>query len=345
MTFLTIDPQNMHSAIKNFSEQLVVGMDVGKSIKLNNNYDNIQNIVVAGMGGSAIGGDVVRVLVSNNLKVPFFVSRNYKLPGWVGKNTLVICSSYSGNTEETLTAYDNALAAGATICGITTGGKLEELLVKNSQDIVRVSGGLQPRAALAYSVIPMLYLLSAAGKIDINLSKIIPGTVELIRNACQLYQKKDKSNPAYALAEKVAYTLPVIYGENEATAIIASRWKGQFCENAKMLAYHNELPELNHNEVVGWENNTEIQKHISILWLLDADDQPRVSMRQDITSKILENLPAYQEKIKVAGENRFERYFHLIHFGDWVSYWCAIIHSTDPSPVKKIDFLKSELAK
>lgn len=345
MNFSKIDPQNMHGAISDFPKQLIEGMEIGKRISLENNYSGIINIVVAGMGGSAIGGDVARVLLGESLQVPFLVSRNYRLPGWVSSNTLVICSSYSGNTEETLAAYESAMQKGALVCGITTGGKLGDLLKKNNQDIVMIPGGLQPRAALAYSVIPMLFLLQKTGLINIELQQPVSGAAAILEQKTKLYKTEDPENPTYKLAKQISSTLPVIYGENEATAIIASRWKGQFCENAKMLAYHNELPELNHNEIVGWENNTGVLKKITLIWLIDRGDHPRVTMRQNITEKVLSGLPESQKKIDLGGMNIFERYLHLIHFGDWVSFWCAIFHETDPSPVAKINYLKSELDK
>lgn len=343
MSFSSLDSQNMHAAIAGFPEQLRNGVKIGRSINLKGKYSNINNIVIAGMGGSAIGGDVVRILVSKSLKIPLFVARNYYLPEWVGKNSLVICSSYSGNTEETLSAYNHAIEKGAVICGITTGGKLGDLLSENAQDKVLIPGGLQPRAALAYSVVPMLFLLSRAGFIDMELSSLLEGVADLIERESVVYRRMDKSNPIYTMAEKIAGSLPVIYGENESTSIVASRWKGQFCENSKMLAYHNELPEMNHNEIVGWENNPEILGKIRVIWLRDRDDHPRVARRQVITREVLEELPEGQESVEVSGNNTFERLFHLIHFGDWLSFWCAIVHGTDPSPVKKIDFLKAEL--
>ena len=154
-----IDTDNMHQSIYEFSDHIMQAIEIGESISIKNQYNDIHNVVVAGMGGSAIGGDVARLLCKNELKVPMVVSRNYTLPGWVNNNTLVICSSYSGNTEEPLSALDDALNKKAQVCGFTTGGELGKHLKKLGKDLVIIPSGLQPRAALAFSFVPMVKLL------------------------------------------------------------------------------------------------------------------------------------------------------------------------------------------
>ena len=161
-----IDPQDMFGAIYSFTDQIQEAIEIGEKINLQNDYSQFNNIVVAGMGGSAIGGDVVKTIVHQELKIPFYVNRNYTLPNWVNEKTLVICSSYSGNTEESLSAYEDALKRGALICGISTGGQLSEKIKSKGFDLITIPGGLQPRAALAYSFVPMLYLLNKIGLIS-----------------------------------------------------------------------------------------------------------------------------------------------------------------------------------
>jgi len=162
----SIDQQNMGKAIYDFPDQLENALEIGLKFKLINHFENIRNIVVAGMGGSAIGGDVCRVLTSNELSVPLSVCRNYSLPNWVNHHTLVICSSYSGNTEESLSSFLDARKKGAKICGISTGGQITNKLKENELDIIMIPSGLQPRAALAYSVVPMLFHLINQGLIS-----------------------------------------------------------------------------------------------------------------------------------------------------------------------------------
>tara|TARA_B100000953_G_scaffold5952_2_gene5288 strand:- start:7010 stop:8056 length:1047 start_codon:yes stop_codon:yes gene_type:complete len=341
----TIDPDNMFQSIYDFPDHIDHALDIGRKINFQNTYDNIQNIVIAGMGGSAIGGDAVKLLTKNELKVPFVISRNYKLPNWVNENTLVICSSYSGDTEETLDSFDDSLNKGAKIIGISTGGILTKLLIENKLDVVTIPSGLQPRAALALSFVPMLCLLNKLGFISSNSIKDLNSTVSLLKDFRDKYSNQNEQNPTYAIAQRIYKTIPIIYGENEYTGIIALRWKGQLSENSKMLAFCNDLPEMNHNEIVGWENNTALMDNISIIWLKDSEDHPRIMARQSATKDIIGKIAASHEVVSLQGDTQVERLLHLVHFGDWLSYWCAILHKTDPTPVKKIDQLKRILSK
>ena len=340
-----LDPQDMKRAIYDFVDNLRDAMAIGQGVALKNTPATINNVVVAGMGGSAIGGDVNRMLLRDELSVPIYVSRNYQIPAWADKHTLVIASSYSGGTEETLSAMTDALEKGCQICGITTGGKLKDVLQKNDCDTVVIPAGLQPRAALAYSFVPMLYLLKGFGLVASDIDKKLNKTADLLESLRDNYSKADDENATWLLAKSVHATIPIIYGETESTAVVAMRWRGQFSENGKMLAFHNELPELNHNEIVGWENNPELFNHLSIIWLKDKSDHQRVSMRQDVTGTILKNITKNQYEVAVSGASRFERLLHLIHYGDWVSLWCAYFHETDPSPVEKISNLKDQLSR
>jgi len=339
------DPENMARSIFDFPENIHDALKIGDAINVEPSKNEIRNIVVAGMGGSAIGGDVVRVLVGAELTVPLIVSRHYELPAWVNKNTLVICSSYSGNTEETLAAFEDAKNKGAFIVGITTGGKLLSKLKKENLSCAVIPSGLQPRAAMAFSFIPMLFLLKKLNLISNTVLSDLRNVMTMLRDKREGYSLQHENNPTLKLAEKIANKIPVIYGQTTTTGIAAMRWKGQICENAKMLAYRNELPELNHNEIVGWENNPEALKHIALIWLKDTSDNPRVKHRQNITQNILKKVVPIQESVTVHGKTMTERFLHLIYFGDWVSYWCAVIHGTDPSPVFKIENLKKELGK
>ena len=339
-----IDTDNMHQSIYEFSDHLMQAVEIGKSIALKNQYSDIHNVVVAGMGGSAIGGDVARLLCKNELKVPMVVSRNYTLPGWVNENTLVICCSYSGNTEETLAAFEHARDKGAQIAGLSTGGTLSEKMAEFEFDLVTIPGGLQPRAALGFSLVPMLFLMKQTGLIGPETMDQLPDAASFIASIRDQYGKQSDDNPTYSLAQRIYKTIPVIYGETDATGTLAVRFKGQLSENAKMLAYCNELPEMNHNEIVGFKNNQDILNHISVIWLKDEKDHPRTAVRQDSTREIIGDLCANHVVISAQGDSAAIRYLQLIHYGDWVSYWCAILHQTNPTPVKKIDRLKAILS-
>ena len=319
-SYNSIDSSNMYKAIYDFPDHLRKAKTIGESIILNNKYSKIKNIVVAGMGGSAIGGDIARLILQNELKIPMYICRNYKLPNWVNNDSLVICSSYSGNTEESLSAFEDALKKKAQIIAISTGGVLSKKIKELGLDLITIPSGLQPRAALALSFVPMLYLFKSLNLIEINKINDLIKAIDKIELMRDVYNKKTNENPAYLLSKKIYQTLPVIYGENESLAILAVRWKGQLSENAKMLAFHNELPEMNHNEIVGWENNSELINKISIIWLKDESDHPRTKIRQISSKKIINNLPARHESVSLEGFTIVERYLNMIHLGDWVSF-------------------------
>ncbi|MBT3179351.1 MAG: bifunctional phosphoglucose/phosphomannose isomerase [Candidatus Marinimicrobia bacterium] len=339
------DPENMYGSIWEFPENLTDAIQLGNNISLKHSYNEIQNIVIAGMGGSAIGGDVVSILEKDNLNIPIIVCRGYSLPNWVNENTMVICSSYSGNTEETLSALEDAIQKNAQICGITTGGKIAGRLKALDKDVVIIPSGLQPRAALAFSFIPIAKCLEKAGVLSLSFDQWMENAIEAITQARDLYSQENDTNPVYELAQQIYNRIPIIYADNSTLSVASVRLKGQFCENGKMLAYHNDLPEFNHNEIVGWENNPDIYQNLFVIWLTDIQDNVRVKHRQTITQEILNEVGVDQFVLEMTGESFQERFLHMIHYGDWLSYWCAILHGTDPSPVVKISRLKDALSK
>ena len=339
-----LDKENMFSAIWDFPENLSDALEIGNNIKLDQEYHKIDSIVIAGMGGSAIGGDVLSILEKENINIPFIVSRGYSIPNWVNENTLVVCSSYSGNTEETLAVLDVAMTKKAIICGVTTGGTLADILEKNNKDVVIIPGGLQPRAALAFSFIPITKLLQKIGILDTKIDIWLPNIIKSLTDSRKINSLDSSQNPTYELANQIHDKIPIIYSDNSSMSIAALRLKGQICENSKMLSYHNDLPELNHNEIVGWENNSGLFNHLFVLWLSDRSDNKRVKIRQEITQTILNEKKVDQFVIEMTGNNFQDRFLNMINYGDWLSYWCAIAHKTDPSPVRNIARLKKELA-
>ena len=340
-----IDVSNMFKSIYDFPDQIIEAISIGKKNKIEKNYSNFSNIVICGMGGSAIGGDLSKSLINSSLSLPLVINRNYSLPNWVNGHTLVICCSYSGNTEETLSAYHDALSKGASVIGISTGGELTKLLDENNHDKVVIPSGLQPRAAVAFSFIPLLYLLSQLELIDKTILDEIDSSVDKIKLARNIYSNQIDDNPTYTLAKQIYKTIPIIYGESDTTSSIALRWKGQLCENSKMIAYHNDIPEMNHNEIVGWQENPKILKQFSILWISDESVHIRNKIRYQSSLEIVNQLPALQKIITLEGNSFPERFIHLLHYGDWLSYWCALMHEIDPTPVDKIDQLKQVLSK
>ena len=340
-----IDKDDMYQSIWDFPENIIDAIELSENITLKNEYRDVNNIIIAGMGGSAIGGDVVYSLIKNEIKIPFVVNRGYDLPAWANSSTLIICSSYSGNTEETISILEEAKSLGAKVIGITTGGVLESLCKNYSFDFVNIPSGLQPRAALAFSFIPLLYILKKTSLINVEVKNWLESSVDLIKSKREEYSLDKENNPVYQLANKLYNKLPIIYADSGSLETVAVRLKGQICENSKILAYHSIYPEMNHNEIVGWENNEEFFSNYYVLWLMDEEMNSRNKSRKNIISEILSDLNVSQQEIKVDGNSFKERFLLLIHYGDWLSYWCAILHNTDPSPVKNIQTLKDKLSK
>mgnify|MGYP001203438811 FL=1 len=340
----SVDNSNMYKSIYDFSSNIESAFTIGEKILLNNNYNSINRVVIAGMGGSAIGGDVVRLLLSSSKNIPITVSRNYNLPSWVDENSLVICSSYSGHTEETLSSFDDAKNKNSKIISISTGGFLKDLTIKNDLDFIKIPKGLQPRAALAFSFVPIIYLLIKIGIISVEILEKLKNSLAVLYESRNLFSQDNDDNPTYNLANHIYKTFPIIYSQDNTTSIIARRWKGQLNENSKMLAFSNVIPEMNHNEIVGWENNSQLLKKISIIWLVDKDNHKRNILRMNQTNSLIKNFSSNQHFIEMKGDIGIERDLKFIHFGDWLSYWCAIFHKTDPTPVKKIDLLKNKLS-
>jgi glucose/mannose-6-phosphate isomerase len=333
----------MYEMIYQFPDQMETAENIGKHYSLLNNYSEISNIIFAGMGGSAIGGDFIRVLIQDDLKIPFFVIRDYILPEWVDESTLVLCSSYSGNTEEILSIYRSAKEKRCFIAGISTGGMLSGALTVDKLDLINIPTGYQPRAALGFSFIPLLYFLNKIQIIPGNILIEISNSIAQIREKREIYSEPEENNPTYHLANKINGKIPVIMGYASKTEVIARRWKGQFCENSKIMAFHNELPEMNHNEIEGWGNIKDLNKYFSLIWLVDNDDHERITIRQDVTGKLLQQSGVDQHFISVEGSNFIERSIHMIHFGDWVSFWLATMNAKDPTRVHKIEELKTAL--
>ena len=340
-----IDKDDMYQSIWDFPENIIDAIELSENITLKNEYRDLNNIIIAGMGGSAIGGDVVYSLIKNEIKIPFVVNRGYDLPAWANSSTLIICSSYSGNTEETISILEEAKSLDAKVIGITTGGVLESLCKNYSFDFVNIPSGLQPRAALAFSFIPLLYILKKTSLINVEVKNWLESSVDLIKSKREEYSLNKENNPVYQLANKLYNKLPIIYADSGSLETVAVRFKGQICENSKILAYHSIYPEMNHNEIVGWENNEEYFSNYYVLWLMDEEMNSRNKSRKNIISEILSDLNVSQQEIKVDGNSFKERFLLLIHYGDWLSYWCAILHNTDPSPVKNIQTLKDKLSK
>ncbi len=310
------------------------------------NKDSITNIILAGLGGSAIGGDLVRSYLLPSLSLPFVINRTYSLPEFTSNNSLVIVSSYSGSTEETLSMYDLARAKGAQIVCASTGGKLKELADRDGVPFITLPTGFQPRAALAYSFVPVLLILERMGLCS-SQKVHLKETADLLHELVKRYgtDATNENNDALRIATILRSKVPVIYSDSESLDTVNIRWRGQIQENAKHIAFGNVLPEMNHNEINGWAHPTGIQDHfVSIFLRSTQDEHERVGKRFEILKEVLVGKGVIVIELEAKGSSRLARMFSLIALGDWISYYIALLLGEDPSPVPVIMLLKKKLA-
>jgi glucose/mannose-6-phosphate isomerase len=337
-----LDPSGMYNHIRSFFEQVEEAVTIGRKFRPDTNTKRIANIVLAGMGGSAIAGDLLRTYLSAQLQVPFIVNRHYRLPSYVGRNSLVIISSYSGNTEETLEAYEQALDRNAHILCITSGGEVARKARDAKNKIIFIPGGLQPRAALGYSFVPLLYALGKMGFAQTHEHEVTETITVLKTISGEAIDKTDRNFP-FSIAKRLLGKAVIVWSSSDLLEAVSVRWRGQINENAKHCAYSSLLPELNHNEIVGWENPGDIMKRFAVVVLKDRDDHKRVVQRIAITGELLKNIPDAYIEIHPRGETRLARMFSTIHIGDWISFYLAMLNEVDPTPVERINYLKNEL--
>jgi glucose/mannose-6-phosphate isomerase len=307
--------------------------------------DSVKRIIIVGMGGSAIGGDLLASLVADECPCPILVQRGYDLPTFVdGPGTLVIGSSHSGNTEETLSAFRQARQRDASLLALTTGGKLAALAGEWDVPLLHYDYDAQPRAALGYSFTLLLSLLSYLGLVA-DKSNDLAEAVEVMR-AWQAEigpQMPVASNPAKRMAGQLMERMPVIYGAGLMEPV-ARRWKTQINENAKSWAFFEEMPELNHNAVVGFEGSDRIREWVTVIMLRSQFDSPRIQSRWRITRQILLQEAVGCDQVTARGESRLAQMLSLIHFGDLVSVYLAMANAVDPTPIPSIAYLKEQLA-
>jgi glucose/mannose-6-phosphate isomerase len=299
-------------------------------------------LIVAGMGGSAVGGRLARGMIGARLQRPMTVSDGYALPGWAGPDTLVLCSSYSGGTEETLAAYDDALERGAPRLVATTGGPLGERARRDGVPVIPIPGGFQPRAAVGYSLVAALeaaVLCGAAPRLRDDVAGAAALAAELAR---EWGPDGDDDNEAKALARRLHGTVPVIAGI-ELGAAAAYRWKCQINENAGLLAFSGALPELDHNEVVGWPSARELGRFAAV-FLQDPDAHPRDILRTELTAEQARAGTDVIEIVEPRGDTAMERLISHVLLGDLVSLYLAVLRGKDPVDIAPIAALKAALA-
>jgi len=338
-----LDQSDMKGAISGFPRQIKDSFSIMSNWVPKNKYQNIENIVVLGMGGSAIGGDVARVIAQNDCSVPIFVNRSYNIPKWVGSKTLILASSYSGETEETLSAFAQCRERNCPIIVLSTGGTITDYAGEYHLDKISIPNGYQPRAALGFSFSLILILLNRLGFVQNEIIEMLENSIESLKVLSM--ELINGENSAYIIAKNIHATCPIIYGSEDLTWVAALRFRGQLAENAKMLSFHHHFPEQNHNEIEGWTVNQDIMNRFSIIWLKDDEDHSGIKARMLISSTLLESSAGSQLEISQSGANRVERLLKLIHYIDWISYYAALLNKVDPTPVNRIQELKIKISK
>ncbi len=304
-------------------------------------WDSPGGLVVAGMGGSAIGGDLARGCLGDQLSRPIVSARGYGLPPWTTPEVTVLCASYSGNTEETLAAYEAAGFLGARRVVVSSGGKLAETAREDHVPVIPVPGGFQPRAAVGYMTVAALEVAALCGAAPRMASQIDVAAAHLDQLCGQWGPDAPADSQAKQLAHALHGSVPVVAGSG-LTIPVAYRWKTQINENAKIPAFTHELPELDHNELVGWQGAAALGR-FSAVFLDDADNHPRIGDRIELTSELVAAQAHTVQRVSTLGQGTVERVMSLVLLGDLVSLYLAVLQGIDPTPIEVIETLKQRL--
>ena len=337
-----LDPKGMLVLTEGFPQQCREALAIANQVHLPTLERRPGVVVVTGMGGSAAGGDFVRALFDHEGAVPMIVNRDYHLPAYLGVGDIVFCTSYSGNTEETLSAYADAKSAGAKVIAVTSGGKLKEQALADGYTVYTVPGGQPPRTALGYMLIPVIV---ACQKLKLIHQQDIEGAIELLEASAAEWTAEAPGNAAKKLAEKMHGAVPIIYGLGTWQGLIANRWRSQINENAKELTFFNSFPELNHNEILGWVEASKlgVNRYVGII-LEDGTESAKMKLRASVSEKLIGDICPF-EHVQAKGDTLLKKLLSLAYFGDFVSIYLARLNGVDPENIDWLIYLKDELGK
>lgn len=342
--FRELDPDGMLERISELPQTCRTAWAQARDLEVPASYGRVRHVVMLGMGGSAIGGMLVQGLVAGECTIPITIVQGYALPAFVrGPEHLVIACSYSGNTEETLAAFEEATGRGGLAAAVTTGGQLAERARESGALLIRYDYKAQPRAVLGYSLALLLGLLGRAGLLR-DYSADVEGAIQVMEDwQAEIGPEVPTAhNPAKSLAARLVDRLPVAYGAGF-LAPVANRWKTQLNENSKHWAFFEVLPELQHNAVVGLGLPHSVRDRVIVLMLRSGFDHPRVQARWEVTAELLAREGVAAEILHGRGESPLAHALSLITFGDYVSFYLALLNGVDPTPVEIIAFLKRRL--
>ncbi len=339
-----LDRGNMLGAAATLPEHVRDAWAISRSLALPEGHRAVGSVAVLGMGGSAIGGDLVRGIWADRLRVPMEVVRGYDLPAWVGPSTLVVASSYSGTTEETISAFGQAAARKAPSAIISTGGTLLGVARRAGLPCLAFPGGGQPRASVGYAITLLAGLLERAGLLELTAAEVEAAAHDAdIRVAASVPELPTDENEAKRLAWSIVDRLPIIEASGF-LAPVARRWKTQLNENGKTTAAWEELPEATHNAVVGYPQPDTLKDHLLVLFLASADDHERNALRARLSRELLDSAGIGTEVVTVTGQSRFGQALDAIVRGDYTSTYLAALYGLDPTPVESITLLKTAMA-
>ncbi len=342
-----IDASDMTALISNFPEQCREGVKLGEAFKVSAGLKNFMpsRVLFLGLGGSAITGDLIADLVREDAKFPILVNRDYTVPGFVDKKTLVFCISYSGNTEETINSYRQSIKKGARIIVISSGGELTKLAQRDRVSNISLPQGFPPRTALGFLFFSTLTIFQRLGLIASKREEIKESLSLLAKLKKELSPDISlKGNQAKKIARELKGKMPIVYASNRLAAV-ALRFQTQLAENSKQFSARKLFPEMNHNEIMAWNNPGEILKKFFVIFLKDKGDHPRVRARMKITKELISPYPDGILEINTRGKSILTRNLSLLYLGDWVSFYLSILNKVDPTPVERITLLKKKLSK
>ncbi len=340
-----LDPSGMLQVVEDFPQQCREALGLGAAVEGLPKAEGITRVAVLGMGGSGISGDVAQALLGPAMGLPVSVHKSYTIPPFLGPETLVFAVSYSGNTEETLAAEEQAAAQGCRLIAVTSGGVLLSRARAAGYPTVLLPAGFQPRAALGY-------LSLSIGKVAERMGLVQGFEPEAKTAIARLEERRaqwaravpERSNLAKQLARRLSGKLPVIYGSDGLLSVAVYRWKCQLNEIAKVPAFCHVLPELDHNEIVGWKQLPELTRSTEVIFLVNREEHPRVARRVEITADLIRDNLSGVSVLHVGGANPWERFFGATYLGDFASCYLALLNREDPTPVERIAELKRRMA-
>jgi glucose/mannose-6-phosphate isomerase len=326
----------MSDYISDFTNHLREAIEIANNTSLKSNTKEIRNVLICGLGGSGIGGTILNDIVSPKTDIPIVATKDYSIPNFVNEYTLVIANSYSGNTEETLYALQKCQTRGAEIAVVTSGGGLRSIAEENNYNKIIIPSGQPPRAMFGYAFTELFYILNHYGIIDNSFKSDFKKAIYLLDA-----EKSDIQKKAMDLAKKMHGQTPVIYVANGFEGV-AVRFRQQINENSKMLCWHHVVPEMNHNELLGWRTNV---NKLAVVYFRNKSDYERNQIRMDINKSVISKYTKNITEVWSKGGSVIENTLYHINLGDWVSWYLSKMNDVDAIEIDVIDFLKGELSK